>query len=199
MKMKRNRQMRPKNKVVIIICEGKTEEKYFKHFSSRKIRLHVKTTKERDPLNLIKQAQEYEKEIGASVKAGDSIWVVFDMDDEKRVGMAFNISKRKKYNLILSIPSFEFWIVLHLREWNEDNRVTSKELDEEIKRNGIPDYFHGMDIYPKIYQHTDKAIERSEKILNKKKNELNEEELYSDKANPLTFVHILVKYLKEHP
>ena len=194
MKTKRNRRLRPKNKVIIIVCEGKTEEKYFEKFSSRMIRLHIKRTKERDPFHLLKQAQKYEEEMGASSEAGDAIWLVFDMDDEERVGKAVKEAKTK-YKIGLSIPTFELWILLHYRMW--DIKGSSKSDIEKELKTYIKNYRHGIDVYEQIQDRTKIAINNARK-LKEMKTDLSEEELYTSKANPITHVYKLVEFLEEN-
>ncbi len=202
MRFSRKRVQREKNKVVLIVCEGKTEEEYLGHFKSRNLRIHIKSTKERDPVNLVKQLKNYVKEEGASIKSGDSVWVVFDMEDKednkKRAEKAIKMAKNNRYEIGLSIPSFELWLILHYRLWS--HRASNQDLMDEIKKpDHIPTYKKGMDVFDIVHPKTEEAINNA-KNLHKKhyENGLSEEEMYSDKANPITHVYKLVEFLEHY-
>ncbi len=150
-------------------------------------------------INKFKNRIKYE---GIVMGKRDKAWFVFDMDEnDNRVEEARAILSKNNYNLALSVPSFELWFLLHYRLWqvsNSSKQDVENELKRHIKKHHQKEYSHGMDVYPLIHKDTEKAIERAKKLLEKciKDKNLNDEELYTSKANPITHVFKLVELLE---
>ena len=88
--------------------------------------------------------------------AFDEVWCVFDRDDHERFREAIDMARGNGLELAVSNPSFELWILLHLREspgerHRDDIRrmlrdvhlpTYDKAIDErifDVLRPGIPD------------------------------------------------------------
>jgi RloB-like protein len=193
-------------KKFLIVCEGQTEEIYFKSFPVLTATVSAKETG-RTKLALVKKAKELAKEDNY-----DEIWCVFDMDinyaDQENQRNDFNSAikqcqETKKFKVAYSNDCFELWFYLHFdytdqkhhrkfyyeklrKVWNINYEEKGKELD-----------FCKM-IYSKLQAENctqTEAIRRAEK-LHKSQND----KLPCDQ-NPITTVYELVrelnKYLKQ--
>ncbi len=194
---RKSRELKPRS-LIFVVCEGKSEENYFRHYKSISRELSINIWKfDRDSQNMIKKFKNKIKYDGIVMGENDKAWFVFDMDvNDNRVEEARAILSKNNYNLALSIPSFELWILLHYRLWEVENS-SKQDVEDELKKY-IKEYSHGMDAYPIIYKHTQKAIERAKKLFENKKKELTDDELYTSKANPITHVYKLVEFLEKN-
>jgi len=190
---RKSREMQVKPSI-FIVCEGESEERYFKHYrpGSRKISIAI----ERFDSDLDGAIEKFERKMkydGIKINENDRIYFVFDMDEKKeREEATKNILLKDRYNLSISIPTFELWILLHYTKWNVDNS-TKEDIERKLK-GYIKKYYHGLDVYPKISEYTEQAINRARKLLEGKN--LTEEELYLSQANPITHVYKLVEILE---
>ncbi len=133
---------------ILILCQGRTEEIYFKSFPA------VRTDREwlinvfieshsLDPEQLIGKAIEMRK--SAEQNNGQSyntIWCVFDNDDFKqkfRKGLI--LADRENIRTAFSIESFELWLLLHFKRVSIDSLLTRDGYIKELRKKGrIPDY-----------------------------------------------------------
>lgn len=106
----------------LIVCEGLTEEQYFKHWKRRlsgKINMHIHG--ERGvPLTLVEEAiKEKLALIQAGIDPDDiSTWCVGDRDAHPFVVNALDRAQLKNINYALSIPCIELWFLLHFQSQN---------------------------------------------------------------------------------
>ncbi|MBX9572169.1 MAG: RloB family protein [Candidatus Obscuribacterales bacterium] len=153
--LKRGRPKRQPYDSVLIVCEGaKTEPNYFQEIRvlERLSSAHVKiipSTLGTDPLNVVKSAiEEFEK-----TRSFDKIYVVFDRDDHLNYDNAIvkaeatdkklknNEKKAVTFEAIVSVPSFEFWLLLHFADvqaWFHRD-----EIMQRLKQH-IANYEKGM-------------------------------------------------------
>ena len=193
-------------KKFLIVCEGQTEEIYFKSFPVLTASVKAEPTGS-TKLALVKEAKKLAKEDNY-----DEIWCVFDMDinyaDKENQRNDFNSAikqcqETKKFKVAYSNDCFELWFYLHftysdqknhrtfyykkLREfWNINYEEKGKELD------------FCTTIYSKLQESNcsqEEATKRAEKLFNSKILDSPCDQ------NPVTTVFELVrelnKYLKQ--
>ncbi len=113
--------------LISIASEGKTEEQYFDGihdlgFSDvikveRLEKIEETDTKSHPNyvMDLLDERREYWEEHGVEP---NELWMVVDRDKQnvskEQIGSIINKCKREGYNLALSNPTFEFWLLLHV-------------------------------------------------------------------------------------
>lgn len=166
---KRRKFRRPKpylsyRKLFLIATEGaKTEPIYFGIFNSPQATIHVKLlpAKKHDtsPPQVLKRAQAFVKEKGLGKK--DEVWLVIDRDQwtEKQLEKAYLACKTVAYNLAVSNPKFEYWLLLHF----EDGKGVSGSRDctERLIRH-LPNFEKGHFEIEKVQTGISDAIRRAE-------------------------------------
>jgi hypothetical protein len=166
-RFQRPHSFREPKKFFIIATEGEcTEEIYFNAFKpgrDSKIQLKVLPTKQghSNPKEVLARLHKYEREIGTGLS--DELWVVIDRDNWEANDLntvAAEIAKHSKYNLALSNPCFELWLVLHFQDSSGQD---SKGLEAILKKQ--------LGRYDKSYYDVDtlitvvgEAIKRAERI-----------------------------------
>jgi hypothetical protein len=182
------------NRVFVIACEGKTEETYFKAFDKPQYRIYVKSENiqvevlekqdEKDtksfPTHVIALLEEYQEYFGAD---NEELWLVIDRDKQ-------NLSKRqleeiiskcgqKNYNIALSNPCFELWLLLHVKDLatysteelnsikqNKKERAKSKKRFLEKELSKLLDGYKKEKIQPKKFLPSiDLAIKQAKSLL----------------------------------
>lgn len=124
----------------VIATEGEVTEKiYFSGVFGRKnIRMPVLNTKKGNssPDRVLKRLNQYRRENNASP---NELWLVIDRDSWKQETLE-KIAKEcraKGYNLLISNPCFELWLLLHQEK--PKNPSLGKDCEKELKKL-IPDY-----------------------------------------------------------
>lgn len=128
------------------------------------------------------------------------VWVVFDKDDNKDFDEAISYAKKNGLHVAWSNESFELWILLHFQDLKTacsrddymnklSNHFKNLELNNGTYNKNIKDIF---DI---TVSNIDKAIKRSEKLINEyKSNGI----VSPNRMNPGTTVQDLVNELIEY-
>jgi len=129
-------------KCFIISAEGKETEKiYFNMFKSRNATVDVqvvkKTNNKSAPQYILKEATRHVKKFG--MRRGDEVWVVIDRDSwpDAELDWIFEECCRLKYNLAVSNPKFEYWLLLHFEDAKGVN--SPKKVTERLKKY-LPNY-----------------------------------------------------------
>ena len=189
---RRKKNTRSPRKVYVIVCEGKkTERIYFKKYRTRYSSLSIKTpdSKHTDPENLTKFAKKQIKEENLIFNNGDTIWCVFDCDENENDDLteACKIAG-KDIRISFSNPNFELWYLLHFELY-----VTKIERSEVIQRlkKYIPKYKKNMDVYDLLINERPEAIINAKKLI--KIHERNEIKQISVESNPSTQIYNLVE------
>lgn len=162
--------------VISIASEGKTEEQYFDSLSEklnnellkidRLIRDDEKDTKShpKHVIDLLDERVEIWKEYGVEA---NELWMVVDRDTQnvskEQLEVIISSCEEKGYNLALSNPTFELWLLLHstdIEKYNKEELLNNKKqtknrrfLDKELSHlNGgfnknnlkFGDFYHGI-------------------------------------------------------
>lgn len=129
--------------IILIVCEGEmTEPKYFTGLKNE-WRLHTANIIEvigegAVPITVVDRAIELrtKRQKDRNKANYDEVWCVFDHDRHQRLGEALTKAHAKGLNVALSVPSFEFWYLLHFTYTTrpfEDSDAVIRELKAHIK------------------------------------------------------------------
>ena len=89
-------------KKLVIVCEGKkTEVQYFESFKKRNSGVDIRAVhgKCTDPKNIVKFAKERIDEWDINFKEGDSIWCVFDVDENTDEAIKNAVTEAEKHKI----------------------------------------------------------------------------------------------------
>jgi hypothetical protein len=197
-----------KIKSFLIICEGETEEEYFKSFPVITATVKAFAAKSSN-IALVEYAEELSK---LAEYKGYEIWCVFDYDidltkenQKQDYNFAIEYAQKQGFKVAYSNDAFELWYVLHYKD------VASGKIDRDV-------YFNFLgDTWDINYRKNGKTIKFAKTVYNKLENDVNasqeeaikrakrlfeiqKEKPYSEQ-NPCTTVFELVeelnKYLKK--
>jgi hypothetical protein len=195
--------------LVLIVCEGeKTEPNYLREYladlgiSKKKAEIEVTGECGSDPLSVVNLAINK-----FQFKNYDHIFCVIDRDKHPNFDDALTQLKSHKWTngrkdekfkatthkTIVSIPCFEYWLLLHYKDTtkafhgNAQGVSACKECIKELKIF-ITEYEKGScEIYSITKSRIEDAISRSKSIVSRKTQE---------HQNPITYFHELVEFLK---
>ena len=143
---------RKRNPVVYLICEGsETEIRYFKRFRSRGCNIDIIpiSSQYKSADRLVQKAKATMGNNPYYPEDGDSIWCVFDRDDNSNEVLlrAKQSAQKEGYHLAYSNPSFELWFLLHFV--NQQAEVEDcQALIRLLKQPGrLPDYEKNKDYF----------------------------------------------------
>lgn len=190
------------NKTILIVCEGQTEELYFKSFPVISLNI-VAIGLGQSKSKLVESTQAIQ-----NIEHYDEVWCVFDMDikfDDANCETDFNNAikkaKRLKYKVAYSNDSFELWFYLHYQYTDEEHHRTfyykqlSKIWHINYEKHG-KEYKFCMKIYQLLKNDAkasqSNAITRAEKLYN------NCKYLEYHKQNPVSLIYKLVNTLNEN-
>lgn len=194
--LKRSQPKRASYDRVLIVCEGsKTEPNYFRelvdHLKLNSANVEVDGESYSSPRSVVAHAiKRYQND-----EEFDRVYCVFDRDEHATFHEALQRireSKKILLNAIVSVPCFEYWLLLHF-EFTTKPYARSGERSAadcvivDLKRY-LPTYNKGdRKTFQQLKDKLQDAIERSKRIL--KQCEKNQTD------NPSTQTHLLVEYL----
>jgi hypothetical protein len=136
------------NNILVIACEGKTEEEYFKLFNVKSKIIKVKdisievlekldsSDTKSAPKHVIDLLEEYRLHYQAE---NDELWMVVDRDrqnnSKKQLEEIVEKCNTKGYNIALSNPTFELWILLHVKLIFEYDETVLQKIKDNKKVN----------------------------------------------------------------
>ena len=192
---KRKRNVREPKKIILIVCEGETEKKYFNTFRTRyrnnNIKIHTDFILQNDSINLIKftkTKRSLVKDFDANEK--DCAWCVFDVDNntDKVLKKVNDFAKKANIEIALSNPCIELWFLLHYKEVH--SQISVQDSLSKLKEF-IPNYKKGKIDYTILSKNTQKAISNAKKL--NETHEKNQIDLITTKSNPSTQVFKLIE------
>jgi hypothetical protein len=190
------------NKTILIVCEGQTEELYFKSFLVSTLTVKLFSLGQ-SKIQLVQNTERIQQ-----IEQCDEVWCVFDMDIKLDVVNCIadfdnSIAKAKDlgYNVAYSNDAFELWFYLHYQFTDNENHRSfyynqlSKLWDVSYERVGkkwkfCTENYKRLHDDPRANQ--DLAIQRAEHLFGAK------QDLKYHKQNPVTRVYELVKVLNEN-
>lgn len=162
-KFTRTQATRSYNKRFLISTEGdQTEPQYFSMLNkmSKSVVKCLNNLHGSSPLQILKVIKEYIKKKGLG--KNDEAWLVVDRDKWEfgDLNELVKWSKEKEnYNLALSNPKFEYWLLLHFEEGKKIS--SSKNCSERLKKY-LPNYNKEIQV-GKIKPGILEAISRAQK------------------------------------
>lgn len=161
----RKTDIRSYKKLFLIATEGtKTEPQYFNMFRHSNNIVDVRCIKgssKSAPKYVLNTMKSYLKKI--NLRKDDEAWLVIDKDmwSDSQIKELFDWTKKNiKYNLAVSNPKFEYWLLLHFEEGKNAN--TPSSCVEKLRKY-LPDYNKNIDIRKITIDKIIKAIEVAEK------------------------------------
>lgn len=126
---------------MIIAAEGTaTEKQYFEDLSSpawyHNSRVHVEVLDhiqaDSDPEDVLEMLDGFRRNY--RLHASDQLWLVIDVDrwGNKKLAEIARLCSQKKYELGISNPCFELWLLLHVSSFGE----YPEEIKNEFRING---------------------------------------------------------------
>lgn len=192
---------RKRNPVVYIICEGsETEVKYFKRFRSRGCHIDIEPlpSQYKSADKLVQKAHSTMGNNPYYPDEGDTIWCVFDRDDntDEILRNAVLQAKKEGYRIIFSNPAFELWYLLHFTEQNAVIKDCQTVIELLQKPGRIEKYEKSVDVYDILKPMQEIALNNAKKRITA----LGKagEELVKRESNPATNVCELVEYLNQN-
>jgi hypothetical protein len=130
------------SRLIIIASEGEiTEKAYFEgmkeYFTNPRIHIEILHRMESasDPARVIRLLDQFRSEY--KLRRGyDQLWLVIDVDRWRSRKLSF-ISQQcnqKQYQLAISNPAFEIWLLLHIRSLNDYPFAVQAELLQNRKK-----------------------------------------------------------------
>ena len=179
------REIRPK---FLIVCEGKkTEPNYFKRF---RVNAKVVVVGLGDhTLSLVERACELKHKDDYT-----RVWCVFDRNSvpAERFNAALDLARRNQIRVAYSNEAFELWYLLHF-DYCDTAISRSSYRDRLTKRLGIPYRKNDLEMYDRLIDRQQTAIQNAQRLLDFYGPEHNPEQ-----DNPCTTVHLLVQELNQH-
>jgi hypothetical protein len=200
-KFKRNRSSKEPYDSVLIVCEDTKSSRYYLEgmicylrLSSVNIQVMPCPTGS-DPKNVVDYAANMSERLEKSGNKPDRVYCVVDRDSHQN----FDSAKSKIENLghsyyfIYLEPCYEFWLLLHFKEYSAPFSKTGKKsicdkVNEEFKKE-MPEYNKSdPEIFDKLKDKLDIALKNSIR----RRAEADRD----GSSNPSTNFHELVAYLK---
>ncbi len=197
--LERKKVKRESYDTVLIVCEdSKSSPTYLRciieHFKLNTANILVKGSKDKSaPTSVVEIAKKEKKK-----NDYDKVYCVIDRDKHHTFNKSLDEAKRNKIEMIISIPCFEYWLLLHFEyadspfvaAQGSDCDLVSKKLEKHIstyKKNAeeMKKYFNDL-----LKENLDAAIKNAERREKESAGELLEN------RNPHTEIHNLIKYLK---
>lgn len=164
----RRRQQRA---IIRVLTEGrKTEPQYIKIWS-RKYRNVVRIDIDKKDTglaaaSLLEQAREYKRQSRRTNPDFDSIWIIFDVDENPDNTMSNVIQEARDSGIEIAIsnPCFELWLVLHRQD--QTRHIERDKIQKEAKRlNMINDRKHIVsDAHQTLLEQYDEARNRAKQL-----------------------------------
>lgn len=111
----------------LLLCEGKTEKDYFTGMRTRRGPQLAVDAPQRDHLGLVREAGRRRSD------EYDEVWCV--LDTELNVHLVHELIREAQSSeiyLALSSPSFEFWLILHAKDYSRPF-LSAREAERELK------------------------------------------------------------------
>lgn len=142
----------PKRRL-LVVCEGKrTEPEYIAGFERhvRNARVEIEIPKERgDPKRVVEIAKKCTQDAVDEAKrqrddflAFDETWCVFDRDEHDRFADACTMARDNGFELAISNPCIELWLLLHFRE---NPGMQSRHVVARMLRAHLPREHKGIE------------------------------------------------------
>ncbi len=154
---------------IVIATEGRrTEKDYFNKFGSTQIKLEILETGKdglSDPKYVLDRLVDRLKLDDIDIAAGDSCWIVIDVDDRTNEHLAQICERASEmgFGVAISNPCFEYWLYLHQFEPKELPSMVY-DADQEKRAGamkGLPPYEYRRLRFVEFRKDVNSAIARA--------------------------------------
>ena len=208
-KYRKNRKSISVQKRGLILCEGETEENYFRglilqeeyrsQFASIDIKIYK--PKNHSPLGLVTEAKDKIKEASRLKDPYSFAWVVFDRDGHQNLAQSFQDAKTNKLeiNIAFTVTCFEYFVLLHFEKTTKSFNKCDDVIHEVRKH--IPDYEKASNIFNTLAHYHETGLKNSDWCLKQCENDLLsgikpfEISAYSNIHEIVTFLYKQIKDL----
>ncbi len=125
---------------VLVVCEGQLETYYFQQLDT----IRQDTRRGADDLHFTiicaggggpMKSVAVAKQEQASGRYRE-IWCVVDVEspDSRELSKAIRVASKRRFELALTNPSFDAWLLAHLRPWCVGDGSTARELKDALTR-----------------------------------------------------------------
>lgn len=190
---------------ILLVCEGeKTEPLYFRDMvNAWNIGNQAKIARNDgfSPDRIVAQADELYAQAKQEGDGFDDIYCVFDRDAHEHFNAAINRlhtlkANGRPLNAVVSVPCFEFWLLLHFGYTEKPYSSTGKKsvgnavVSDLKKKPGFTKYDKGMvGVFKLLAPNLEQALKHAQQLAAHPAG--NDEH-----PNPSTQVHVLVNRLK---
>lgn len=171
--LRRGKPSKPQRRRILIACEGDKVEPGYLAGLRQALGLDTKrmvilpSGHDTDPRNVVRAALKRHKYEDQSF---DLIYCVVDRDDhpgleEAKQNVAdHKMGKAGTFKLIVSVPCFEAWLLLHLTEYSAASHQTSAAAKAKVEKV-LPGYSQmGIKLYQAVQQGEGKAITSARRL-----------------------------------
>jgi len=153
---RKGRKSRIENNTILIVCGGKTEEKYFKQWNIDLGKIKVKpVTQPKNPMNIVEHAIKMR-----SLENYRQVWCVFDKDEFEDFDEAIFYAYKNGINTAFSNKAFEYWFLIHYEKTYRSMNI--KDLIEKLSSYIGEKYKKGgQDMYNLLKDKIDIAIQNA--------------------------------------
>lgn len=184
---RRQARQKPQRPVILIVCEGETEQAYFHAIKAHYRRatpfnIEITRASHSDPVRVVEKGKGLNKG-----KDYDRVFCVVDGDKPERIERARKrIAASFDLDLMVSIPCFEVWLLLHFDRSDAPLASCAQACDR--LRKSLPNYAKGQhyDFTP-LTDRIDVAIENAKWLATRRLN------------NPATDLHHLLTLIRPAP
>ena len=190
---------------ILLVCEGeKTEPSYFRDLINKwnlNNQVKIGNNDGSSPDKVVEKAEELFDLSKSENDAFDEVYCIFDRDAHEKFFDAVDKLKTLKSNGkplqgIISIPCFEFWLLLHFGYTSKPYASKGKKsigdavVSDLKKKSGFSKYKKRMTgVFELLEGKLDDALKYSERLAKEQKDD-------GEHCNPSTKIHELVNRLK---
>jgi len=186
----------------LILCEGETEENFFKGLTNdnkhrdkfASVSVDIYKPKKHSPIGLIEEAKSRIKRAKKERNPFDFAWVVFDKEGHENMAKAFNDATNFKpqINIGFTVICFEYYVLLYFVKTTTFYRRCD-DLITELNKH-LPNYKKASNLYKELQDRIETGIKNSEWAFNQSKALLQS----GRKPYELSYfsnIHILMNFL----
>ncbi len=203
-RQKRNVRISSYNKRGLILCEGQTEENYFKGLVTQAthrrkfaaVDVEIYKPENNSPVGLIKKTKDLIQLAKRERNEYDFAWVVFDRDQHASIPNAFEMARTNKPEIKIAFtsPCFEFFILLHFEKTTREFGSCDKIISHIKKKGYISDYEKASNLFKTLEHVKDQGLTNCDWLSNRNKMDI-EDGVRPYELSAFSNVEELIRYL----
>ena len=187
----------------LILCEGQTEERYFKGLVTKEeyrrlfaaISVDIYKPKDHSPRGLVTEAKNRIK-AAQRIDPYDFVWIVFDKDGHANVADTFEQALQSKQEIRIAFTAhcFEYFVLLH---FVRTTKAFGKcdDIVSEV-RTHLPDYQKATDVFATLAPYAATGMANSEWSMSRNQPDIDDGKRPYE-LSAYSNIHELVDYLTE--